>query len=337
MVVMRPDGRVVAMVGGRNHADSQFNRAVQAKRQPGSSFKLFVYLAALRGGLDAGSTVADRPINIGNYHPENFGHHYRGAVSLRRAFASSINTVAVRLSEAVGRKPVIDAARDLGITTPLKAEPSLALGAFEVNLLELTSAYASVAAGAYPVKPWAITGFEDADANAAPPKGAGKWDLKEQKDLLTLLHGVVQSGSGHRARLPVPAYGKTGTSQKFRDAWFIGFAGNLVAGVWVGNDDFTPMKGVTGGSLPAQIWAAFMDGALKSDDGFARELPQVAAFPSQPREDAGKVELASSVLVPKPQVHRERRVERVRRDSQPRIFERRPPRRHRGLFGGLFR
>ena len=133
MVVMRPDGRVLAMVGGRSHADSQFNRAVQARRQPGSSFKLFVYLAALRGGLTPDSTVVDKPIAIGNYKPQNFGHRYRGAISVRKAFASSINTVAVRLSEAAGRDAVIAAARDLGITTPLAPAPSLALGSFEVS------------------------------------------------------------------------------------------------------------------------------------------------------------------------------------------------------------
>jgi len=132
MVVMRPDGRVLAMVGGRDHDKSQFNRAVQSLRQPGSSFKLFVYLAALRGGLTPNSTVVDRPISVGSYEPKNFGHRYRGAMRLRSAFASSINTVAVQLSEAVRRKPVIKAARDLGITTPLKARPSLALGAFEI-------------------------------------------------------------------------------------------------------------------------------------------------------------------------------------------------------------
>jgi len=340
MVVMRTDGRVLAMVGGRSHADSQFNRAVQAQRQPGSSFKLFVYLAALRGGLKPSSTVVDRPISIGDYRPENFSHRYRGAISVRGAFSSSLNTVAVQLSEAVGRKPVIDVARDLGITTPLKPQPSLALGAFEVNLLELTAAYAAVAAGAYPVKPWAITGFEAEDAYSAPPGKAGKWSLEEQKDMLTLLNGTVERGTGRRARLPIRAHGKTGTSSDYRDAWFIGFAGNLVVGVWVGNDDFTPMKRVTGGSLPAEIWVRFMRKAIEEDEGFERNLPQIAAFPANLREDAAKVELVSSVTTPKvaSRPKPQRQVRKVRQVREVRRVERAAPQRKRqGLFKRLFR
>jgi penicillin-binding protein 1A len=351
MVVMRADGRVLAMVGGRSHADSQFNRAVQARRQPGSSFKLFVYLAALRGGLKPSNTVVDRPISIGDYQPENFSHRYRGAMSVRRAFSSSINTVAVQLSEAVGRKPVIDAARDLGITTPLKPQASLALGAFEVNLLELTSAYAAVAAGAYPVKPWAITGFEMEDAYSAPPGKAGKWLLQEQEDMLTLLNGTVERGTGRRARLPIRAYGKTGTSSDYRDAWFIGFAGNLVVGVWVGNDDFTPMKRVTGGSLPAEIWVRFMRKAIEEDKSFERELPQIAAFSASPREDVREVNLVSNVITPravsqpKPQPQRKRQgLVGSSRDKPPYTLgppseksDARPKRQGGGFFGRIFK
>jgi penicillin-binding protein 1A len=345
MVVMRTDGRVLAMVGGRNHADSQFNRAVQARRQPGSAFKLFVYLAALRGGLKPSSTVVDRPLSIGDYQPENFSHRYRGATSVRRAFSSSLNTVAVQLSEAVGRKPVIDVARDLGITTPLKPQPSLALGAFEVTLLELTSAYAAVAAGAYPVKPWAITGFETDDAYSAPPGKAGEWLLEQQEDMLTLLNGTVERGTGRRAQLPIRAHGKTGTSSDYRDAWFIGFAGNLVVGVWLGNDDFTPMKRVTGGSLPAEIWVRFMREAIKEDEGFERELPQIAAFPATPREDVAKVELASSVITPKALSRpKERQVRKVRSEKPQRqvrgvlsVERAAPERKRKGLFRQLFR
>jgi len=193
-----------------------------------------------------------------------------------------------------------------------------------------------VAAGAYPVKPWAVSGFEDADANGAPPEGAGQWRLDEQKDLLTLLRATVQSGSGHRAQLSIPAYGKTGTSQDYRDAWFIGFAGNLVVGVWVGNDDFTAMKGVTGGSLPAEIWATFMRDAIKQE-GFPHDLPQIAAFPAKPRVDRPEVALASSALAPAE--HPRPVTRRVHRVPQFGVFERAPqPRRpRRGLFGGLFR
>ncbi|MGK2921169.1 MAG: transglycosylase domain-containing protein [Methyloceanibacter sp.] len=335
MVVMRPDGRVLAMVGGADHDQSQFNRAVQARRQPGSSFKLFVYLAALRAGLTPNSTVVDQPVRIGSYEPKNFGHRYRGAMPMSRAFASSINTVSVQLSEGMRRTPVITAARDLGISTPLEAQPSLALGAFEVTLLEMTSAFAAVDAGAYPVKPWAITGFEAADANSAPPRGAGRWRLNEQKELMTLLRGTVESGSGRRARLPIRAFGKTGTSQDYRDAWFIGFAGNLVVGVWVGNDDFKPMKRVTGGSLPAEIWVSFMREAIETDKGFERKPQRIAAFEAELRQR--KVKIAKNAFnqgeVEKP---RKRSRAKRRRDfdfSQ----DRRPRRERRGLFGGLFR
>ena len=295
MVVMRSDGRVVAMVGGRNYAESQFNRAVDARRQPGSSFKLFVYLAALRGGLGPDTSVTDRPFSVGDYKPENFNRRHRGRVSVRQAFASSINTVAVRVSEAVGRDPMIAAARDLGITTPIARTPSLALGTFEVSLLELTGAYGAIAAGAYPVKPWAITGF-GAEEWGGPPAGAGAWRLAETDGLRTLLSATVQQGSGRGARLPIAAFGKTGTSQDYRDAWFLGFAGNLVVGVWVGNDDFSPMKRVTGGSLPAEIWQTFMREAIESDEKFERDLPHVAAFPAKPRETGELITVAADAL-----------------------------------------
>ena len=336
MVVMRPDGRVLAMVGGADHDQSQFNRAVQARRQPGSSFKLFVYLAALRAGLTPNSTVVDQPVRIGTYEPKNFGHRYRGAMPMRSAFASSINTVAVQLSEAMGRTPVIKAARDLGISTPLKPQPSLALGAFEVTLLEMTSAYAAVAAGAYPVKPWVITGFEEADSNAAPPREAGRWRLNEKTELQTLLRGTVERGSGRRARLPVRAYGKTGTSQDYRDAWFIGFAGNLVVGVWVGNDDFSKMNRVTGGSLPAEIWAAFMREAIEQDPAFAQKQKRIAAFLAEPRERT--VKIAKNAFQGEGRDRTNRQKRKIRRVDDFDFFQdRRRPRERRGLFGGLFR
>ena len=296
MVVMRTDGRVVAMVGGRNHAESQFNRAVQARRQPGSSFKLFVYLAALRAGLSPDTTVSDAPFSVGDYKPENFSRRYRGAVSVRHAFASSINTVAVRLSEAVGRDPVISAARDLGITTPIGRTPSLALGTYEVSLLELTSAYCAIAAGAYPIKPWAITEFGTSKDLGNPPKGSGSWRLEEKEAMRMLLRGTVQQGSGRKARLPIAAYGKTGTSQEYRDAWFVGFAGNLVVGVWVGNDDFAPMKRVTGGSLPAEIWQSFMREAIRLDKEFKPDLEETDVFPANPRKSGKLIQITTDTL-----------------------------------------
>jgi penicillin-binding protein 1A len=279
IVAMRTDGRVVALVGGVDFAASQFNRAVQARRQPGSSFKTFVYLAALQAGVDPDTMIADEPLNIGGWEPKNIGGNYRGYVTLSSAFASSINTVAVRLSEAVGRDRVIATARNLGVGSALVPNPSIALGTSEVTLMEMTSAYAAIAAGAYPVKPWGAAGFDAQPANGGkPPAEAGAWKLAKAEEMRELLSAVIQRGSGRGAGVSAATYGKTGTSQDYRDAWFIGFAGNLVVGVWVGNDDFTPMRGVTGGSLPAQIWRKFMREAIKSDPAFERKLPRISAF-----------------------------------------------------------
>jgi penicillin-binding protein 1A len=285
LVAMRTDGRVVAMVGGRERAASQFNRAVQARRQPGSAFKTFVYLAALRAGAEIDMRVVDKPISINGWEPENFGDGHRGTVSLPQAFASSINSVAVQLSEAVGPDAVVQVARDLGIASPLAPHSSIALGTSEVSLLEMTAAYAAIAAGAYPVQPWGAAGLDARPASGGePPQGAGRWKLEEAEDMQDLLSDVIRRGTGQKARLPIEAFGKTGTSQDHRDGWFIGFAGNLVVGVWVGNDDDAPMKGVTGGSLPAQIWKSFMLEALEADPAFDEDPPQVAAFEARSRE-----------------------------------------------------
>ncbi len=292
LVAMRPDGRVVAIVGGRDYDKSQFNRAVQALRQPGSAFKTIVYLAALREGAHASMMVEDEPIAVGDWIPKNYGLSHRGLVSLQQAFASSINTVAVRVSEATGRNNVIGTARDLGISTPLTPTPSIALGASEVSLLELTAAYAAIAANAYPVIPWGVAGLGDAQIDGGkPPKGAGEWRLLVGQEMRDLLAITVQHGTARAAQLPIRAYGKTGTSQDFRDAWFIGFAGNLVVGVWVGNDNNKPMRSVTGGSLPAQIWRQFMTQARRADPNYKSSLPRIAAFkakwrPTTDRDDA---------------------------------------------------
>jgi len=284
LVAMRTDGRVLAMVGGTNRATSQFNRAVQARRQPGSAFKTFVYLATLRAAGRPNMLIADEPISIDGWEPGNYGGRYRGVVSLERAFASSINTVAVKLSNAVGPRAVIEAARDLGISSYMMPTPSIALGAYEVSLLEITGAYASIAAGAFPVKPWGVAGLAARQADGGqPPLASGLWKLGEADDMRTLLRAVVERGTGRGTRLPIPSFGKTGTSQDYRDAWFIGFAGNLVVGVWVGNDDDSSMRGVTGGKLPAQIWTRFMRKALKDDPKFERTLPRIAAFEERSR------------------------------------------------------
>jgi penicillin-binding protein 1A len=262
MVAMRPNGEVVAMVGGRSYKDSPFNRVTQAKRQPGSTFKLFVYLAALRAGMTPDSMIADTPINEGPYRPKNAGDSYRGDISLRQAFARSSNVAAVRLYNEVGGKSVERAAKDLGISSPLTLDPSLALGSSGVTLLELTSAYAGVAANSWPV---------EARAFKADEQGWFEWmfsglrsfDGRTHKMLLDLLGATVTEGTAHNARLAIPSYGKTGTSQDNRDALFIGFAGDLIVGVWIGNDDNSPLRGVNGGGLPARIWQDFMSQAVK--------------------------------------------------------------------------
>ncbi|UWM74493.1 PBP1A family penicillin-binding protein [Rhizobium sp. WSM4643] len=262
LVAMMPDGAVVAMVGGRDYKESQFNRAVSAMRQPGSTFKLFVYYAALKAGLTLSDQVLDAPIDINGWSPENSGGSYRGWVTLAEAFARSLNTASVALAEEVGLDNVIAAARELGIDAPLANTPSLALGTSEVNLLNLTSAYASVQLGRAPVKPRGIIDFQAAGQPKAFRIGLQSKpnvDLSPyQSDLLGLLQLVVERGTGRGADPGTFAAGKTGTSQNNRDAWFVGFTEALVVGVWVGNDDDAPMKGVTGGALPAHIWRDFM-------------------------------------------------------------------------------
>jgi 1A family penicillin-binding protein len=263
LVAMRPDGTVLAMVGGRNYDKSQYNRAVDAERQPGSAFKLFVYYAALRQGYSPSDTVLDAPVDIRGWQPKNYGHRHRGEVTLSDAFADSLNDAAVRLAQQVGIGQVISAARDLGLRAPLKNNPSLALGTNEVTLLDLTSAYAAVRAGQAPVSPRGIAtlvtdkGEVPADASGTSQHSLGQY----QSELIGLLRGAVEHGTGRAAALQGFTGGKTGTAQDYRDAWFIGFDDHLVVGVWVGNDDHSPMNRVTGGSLPAKIWKDFVEQA----------------------------------------------------------------------------
>jgi len=257
LVAMRPDGRVVAMVGGRDYATSAFNRATQARRQAGSTFKLFVYAAAVRRGYDAESDLSGARLTIGTWSPRNMDGRYPDEISLRDAFTTSNNTAAVRLSEEVGRARVMQAARDFGITSDLPQGPSLALGSGEVSLLELTSAYASVAAGAYPVRPRGL------ERTSWDRPGQRPIPAAQLEELRGLLQSVVSQGSGRSAGLPIAAFGKTGTSQNNRDAWFVGFAGNLVVGVWIGRDNEQPMEGMTGSGIPARVWRRFMQEGLR--------------------------------------------------------------------------
>jgi penicillin-binding protein 1A len=290
LVAMRPNGEVVAMVGGKSYKQSAFNRATQAKRQPGSTFKLFVYLAALRSGMTPQSMIADTPINEGSYRPKNAGLRYRGDITLEQAFAQSSNVAAVRLYQKVDGKEVEKAAQDLGILSPLTLDPSLALGSSGVTLLELTAAYAGVAGNQWPVEPHAFKQEEQGWIEwlfSGPRSFSGRMHGM----LLDLLEASVKQGTGRAARLSIPAYGKTGTSQDNRDALFVGFAGDLVVGVWIGNDDNRPLKGINGGGLPARIWRDFMSQSIRNAAPVNRQKTPQTPDPEGPIEPLDLPEL----------------------------------------------
>ena len=287
VVVVAPDGAVKAMVGGRDYGASQFNRATQARRQPGSAFKPLVYLAGLESGLTPATRLVDGPVAVGNWRPRNFDGRFRGAVSLRDALARSINTVAVTVAERAGRPRVVAAARRLGISTPLPASPSLALGAAEVSLIELTAAYGAFANGGIGVWSHGIAEIRDgAERLLYRRAGSGPGRVMEPRHaaaMTDMLAAAVREGTGRAAALSRPAAGKTGTSQDFRDAWFVGYTAQFIAGVWMGNDDGRPMKGVTGGGLPARLWRDVMTAAhkgletrpLPGPDGIPESVPEV--------------------------------------------------------------
>lgn len=293
VVVLGADGAIRALVGGRSYADSQFNRVTKALRQPGSAFKPVVYLAALERGMTPESIVEDAPIKAGRWSPRNENGSYIGPTTLRNALARSINTVSVRLLLDVGADEVAATARRLGMKSPLRRDASLALGTSEVSLLDLTGAYAAFANGGYVNEPYAIrrvrTGagnvlFQRIDARSerAIPQGS----VTAMNDMLA---AAVTSGTGRRAAIPGRRVaGKTGTSQDFRDAWFIGYSEDLTAGVWVGNDDARSMKKVAGGTLPAEIWRAVMLAALSLPPGEAeperRTKDRVARATREPDE-----------------------------------------------------
>lgn len=264
LVAMTPDGAVRAMVGGRSYALSQFNRAVQAKRQPGSAFKPIVYLTAMEQGLTPDTLRIDRPVNYGGWTPENYSDRFEGEMTLRTALAKSVNTVAVQVAKEVGIRNVVSTARRLGLQEDLPSNLSLALGSGSANLLELTAAYATFANGGYGVIPH---GIEEVRSEAGEElyrrQGSGIGRVADPfvvAEMNNMLKAVMVYGTGRNAALGErPSAGKTGTSQDFRDAWFIGYTADLVVGVWVGNDNGSPMKKVTGGSIPAHIWKAFME------------------------------------------------------------------------------
>ncbi len=266
LVAMTPDGAVRALIGGRNYAESQFNRAVAAKRQPGSAFKAFVYLTALEHGLTPDTVREDKPIVIKGWRPEDYKHEYYGPVTLTQALALSLNTVSVRLTMEVGPAEVIRTAHRLGIASPLEPNASIALGTSEVSVLELTGAYATFANGGYATSPHVIKRITDAKGKLLyvhDEHSLGRIvDAHYVAEMNAMMQQTLLIGTAKRASLPGwPAAGKTGTSQDFRDAWFIGYTAHLVTGVWLGNDDGTPTKHVTGGSLPVEIWSRFMTSA----------------------------------------------------------------------------
>ncbi len=293
IVALDPRGAVRAMVGGRSYAKSQFNRAVQARRQPGSAFKPFVYLAALEAGYGPDYVVRDSPVTIEGWRPRNFTKKYQGDVTLRTALAKSINSVAVKISERVGRGKVIAVARRMGVTSPISAHPSLALGASEVTLLEVTSAYAPFANGGYAVVPHGIVEIRTRAGRVLYRRGGSSLGRVvapgDVGRMNAMLREAMRSGTGRGARLKGrQAAGKTGTSQKYRDSWFIGYTADLVTGVWLGNDNDAPTKKVTGGQLPATIWKDFMSRASTGRPAPALPSGQDVAARSGKRNGGGE-------------------------------------------------
>jgi penicillin-binding protein 1A len=265
-VLMENDGAVRAMVGGRDYGQSQFNRAVHALRQPGSSFKVFVYAAALENGYSPNSIVVDAPITIGGWSPRNYGRSYRGRVTLTTALARSINTVPVRLAEAMGRDLIVEAAYDMGIRSELPITRPLPLGVAEVTPLDMASAYASLANGGYRASGYSIMEMRTLDGELVydrtvdGPAAPRILSAEAVTGMNTMLTQVIQAGTARRAQLPgITAAGKTGTTQAYRDAWFIGYTGRYTASVWYGNDDFTSTANLTGGRLPAMTWQSIME------------------------------------------------------------------------------
>lgn len=289
VVVMDLSGAVVAMVGGHNYSANQFNRATKALRPPGSSFKPVVYLTALQNGWNPNDLIEDSPIKIGKYRPENYKREYHGEVPLHEALAHSLNTAAIRLAMDVGIKNVVRTARQLGIRSALEPDLSLALGSSGVPVLEMATAYGTLARGGVALSPFGVfrvAGKDDGRVyymRRPDAEDIRVVDPDAVMNLTGMMEEVIDDGTGQRAQVPFSAAGKTGTSQDFRDAWFIGFTDKFVAAVWLGNDDNSSMKNVTGGSFPAEIWR---DVILSAHDYAARNrqrgLPPLSALDQEP-------------------------------------------------------
>lgn len=288
-VFLTTDGAVRAMVGGREYGASQFNRATDAARQPGSSFKPYVYMAALMAGKTPQSTITDQSVCIGNWCPKNYGGGYYGRVTLMEAIARSLNSVPVQLAEQVGREKVAAVARGFGIDLPAKPDWPFVIGSVEVHMIDHAAGYLTMANGGWRMKPTPIeqvvstgTGQVLWDRARDTPTPQRAFPPDKIAELNSMLHNAVETGTGQRAKLDgIPAGGKTGTTQSSRDAWFCGFTGNYVGLVWVGNDDYRPMERVTGGMVPAPIWHEVMAYAHQNVD-----LKQAAGFPAPKRGGA---------------------------------------------------
>ncbi len=290
LVSLGYDGSIKALVGGADYVTSSYNRAIYARRQPGSAFKLFVYLAALEAGMTPESTEVDEPVNYGNWSPVNSNHRNVGTVSLTTAFSQSINTVAVKLADKVGFNQVASVARRLGISTPISSLPSMALGSSEVTLLDLTGAYASVARGGSSAKPYAIRQIVRGDGAVLYTYAPG---LAEQvitadtaASMTKMMIATIESGTGRAAKLDRPVAGKTGTTSDNRDGWFMGFTGDLTTGVWLGRDDAKSVPGLAGGKLPALTWADYMRAATAGLPVQPLFALSSTAVPTEPDQEA---------------------------------------------------
>ena len=290
LVALDRDGAVRAMVGGRDYVSSIYNRSTQAQRQPGSAFKLFVYLAALESGMKPTTTLVDEPIEIEGWKPRNSTRTHLGAVTLREAFARSINTISAKIGAELGFGTIADMARRFGITSPLSTYPSMVLGTSDVRLLDMTRAYATVANRGVSVSPYAITRVTSADGRllyrhssteertlVAPWVAAGMTDL---------LQTAVMSGTGRAAQIGRPVAGKTGTTQSNKDGWFIGFSSGITAGIWMGRDDARAIAGLQGGTAPARAFRDFMVSAVarRPVEQFQTEVP-MPDWQLEPGED----------------------------------------------------
>jgi penicillin-binding protein 1A len=306
LVAMTPEGAVRAMVGGRNYSDSQYNRAVTAKRQPGSAFKPFIYLTAIEGGLTPETIRQDAPLDLKGWRPENYTHEYFGAVTLTQALAMSLNTVAVRLGLEVGPKNVVRTAHRLGISSKLDANPSIALGTSEVSVIELVGAYAPFANGGLGISPHVVTRIRTNEGKLLyarqPDQLSPVIEPRHVAMMNTMMQETLLSGTARKAEIPGwTAAGKTGTSQDFRDAWFIGYTANLVTGVWLGNDDNSPTKKATGGGLPVEVWTRFMRSAHQGVPVAALPNTQRGGFMSNLFQTASQASAAPSQPAPVPQ------------------------------------